>query len=259
MAKVLVEVNHELRGRPIFHLPKRGDDALRPRFNEGIDDVCNALFAHRPDAGIAGRQRYQIGIQRQSPNFAHLEESVIHRRRLRREDKSRAVREFGIGVSVQSKVDNVVLVERQTLEVGLGCVIAQQDGAWPGKIGGDGLYFVSAFRQSDQFLPLRPGQGPSDGSDQRSWWRLGCPPLPSPLLAVRRVLQIPALPEQKSAQCRASPNPAHTPPRSACRQSPRHTFHRADRPEYRTWPYQACGLWPRLVAQSPLASLRLAR
>ena len=111
-AKVLIEIKHELRGCTVLQFPKGGDDTLCSRFNEGIDDVCHTLFAYGTDTGVAGRKCYQASVHRQPSNFAHLKKPIIQGRIFRSEDESRAVREFGIGVSVQSKMDDVVLAER---------------------------------------------------------------------------------------------------------------------------------------------------
>jgi len=126
-AEVLIEVDHQLRRRVVFEFPERRYNTLRSGFDERIHDVRNSFLADRTNACIAGGERYQACIERQLSDFAQLKKPVVDGRRLRCEHQSRAVRVFRISVSMQSKMNDVVLIERKSLEGSLCGILAQEN------------------------------------------------------------------------------------------------------------------------------------
>ena len=92
----------------ILKFPEGRYDALRARLDERIHDVLHSLLANRADSGVAGRQRYKIGIEAKISDLTHLEKAVVPGRTLRCKDERGAIRYFGIDISVKSEVNDVV-------------------------------------------------------------------------------------------------------------------------------------------------------
>ena len=72
-AEVVIENGHQVRRCVILKFPEGGDNALRAGLDECIDDTGDALFAHWTDAGIAGRERDEVGVEMKIPDLAYLQ------------------------------------------------------------------------------------------------------------------------------------------------------------------------------------------
>ena len=97
---------------------------------------------------------HEVCLQRKTANLANLEKSVVWSVLFRGKYESRAIGVFHIGVAVKCQMQNVVLVERQTLELRFRCGASQEHRIWLWKIRRDRFDFMSAFRQGNQFTSL---------------------------------------------------------------------------------------------------------
>ena len=101
----------------ILKFPEGGDNALRTCLDERVNDTRDALFSDWSDAGVAGRERDQAGIEMKIPNLAYLEQTVIRVLRLWSENESGAIWDFWIDIAVKGQVDHAVMAEWELLEV----------------------------------------------------------------------------------------------------------------------------------------------
>ena len=102
----------------------------------------------------------------QTSDFAYLEKSIVLRRLFRGEDEGRAIRDFGINISVKCEMDHVVLVERELFEVRLGRSITEEDRAGLWEVCRDSLHLMPAFRQRNELTPLGSRDGPTNFSEE---------------------------------------------------------------------------------------------
>jgi hypothetical protein len=114
MAEVCIEVGHQMCGGMIFKLPECRNNALSARFDERIHNVGGSLLADWPYARIASRECYKTGIEAKVSDFTYLQETIIGVWLLWGENESRAIWVLGIDVSVKRKMDDLVLVERNS-------------------------------------------------------------------------------------------------------------------------------------------------
>ena len=62
----------------VFEFPERRHNALCSRFDKGILDIRDSLFADRANARVAGGESYKIGVEVQMPDLAYLKQSVVN-------------------------------------------------------------------------------------------------------------------------------------------------------------------------------------
>ena len=77
MGEVRVKSCHQARRCMILQFPKCGDNAPGASFDKCVDDIGDALFAHRADASVARRKRHESRVKVKIPDFAHLKETIV--------------------------------------------------------------------------------------------------------------------------------------------------------------------------------------
>jgi hypothetical protein len=145
VSELPVEVDHQVRRGMVVDFPECGNDALGSCLNERILDICDPLFADRPNARITGGERYKIGVEVQLPDLAYLKQSIIDGRYLGRKDQGGAIREFSIGVSMKSQMYDFELPEWEAFEIRLGCLGAEQNGFRRREVRRNALHLIAAL------------------------------------------------------------------------------------------------------------------
>src|SRR5215467_3034745 len=108
-----IEIHHQLQGGAVVDRPQAGEHGLATRRQEGArkanEIVTRRNLAEIPAAqrGLAGAQRYQVGMEFEIKNLMHLQKTIVFAVRLQLQ--SREQRRIAVQVTVRRQVKELVV------------------------------------------------------------------------------------------------------------------------------------------------------